>query len=198
MRNVAAGGAVLALLGLLATSPCYAVPCSPTLYTNPQSLSGNLLTNPTTGTNITWSMIPAPDEAAYYSCNPTPQDATTVAGFMKDWFNLSATPATVSFTDNLSGGSVGNIGGFGANIFAIHLGQGEFAFLYNSAISIFDFTVSTNNISNLRTYCSLETCAHTQLDGTPLPAAVWLFGSVVAGGAGFGAWRRKRKAAVAA
>lgn len=30
---------------------------------------------------------------------------------------------------------------------------------------------------------------------TPLPGAVWLLGSVLAGGAGFGRWRKKRKAA---
>ncbi len=30
---------------------------------------------------------------------------------------------------------------------------------------------------------------------TPLPAAVWMMGSVLAGGAGFGAWRKRRKAA---
>lgn len=30
---------------------------------------------------------------------------------------------------------------------------------------------------------------------TPLPAAAWLFGSVIAGGAGFGRWRKRRKAA---
>jgi len=33
---------------------------------------------------------------------------------------------------------------------------------------------------------------------TPLPAAVWLFGTVLAGGAGFGRWRKKRKAQLAA
>jgi hypothetical protein len=33
---------------------------------------------------------------------------------------------------------------------------------------------------------------------TPLPAAVWMMGSVLAGGAGFGTWRRKRKAAAIA
>jgi len=29
--------------------------------------------------------------------------------------------------------------------------------------------------------------------GTPIPGAVWLFGTVIAGGAGYGRWRRKRK-----
>ncbi len=30
----------------------------------------------------------------------------------------------------------------------------------------------------------------------PLPGAIWLMGTVLAGGAGFGAWRRRRQAAV--
>jgi len=30
--------------------------------------------------------------------------------------------------------------------------------------------------------------------GTPIPGAVWLFGTVLAGGAGYGRWRKKRKA----
>ena len=31
----------------------------------------------------------------------------------------------------------------------------------------------------------------------PIPGAVWLFGTVIAGGAGFGRWRKKRKAQLA-
>jgi hypothetical protein len=41
------------------------------------------------------------------------------------------------------------------------------------------------------------TCATTgsaNLPATPLPAAAWLFGSVIAGGVGLGRWRRKRRA----
>ena len=34
--------------------------------------------------------------------------------------------------------------------------------------------------------------------GTPIPGAVWLFGTVLAGGAGYGRWRKKRKAQLAA
>ena len=37
--------------------------------------------------------------------------------------------------------------------------------------------------------------AELQLAGTPLPGAVWLFGTVLAAGAGYGRWRKKRKAA---
>jgi len=34
--------------------------------------------------------------------------------------------------------------------------------------------------------------------GTPIPGAVWLFGTVLAGGAGYGRWRKRRKAQLAA
>ena len=42
--------------------------------------------------------------------------------------------------------------------------------------------------------------AHHQQEtppGTPIPGAVWLFGTVLAGGAGYGRWRKKRKAQLA-
>ena len=36
-----------------------------------------------------------------------------------------------------------------------------------------------------------------QFPSTPIPGAVWLFGTVLAGGAGYGRWRKKRKAQLA-
>jgi len=41
-------------------------------------------------------------------------------------------------------------------------------------------------------------CAPNPNSNTPLPGAVWLFGTVLAGGAGFGRWRRRRQARVVA
>ena len=38
----------------------------------------------------------------------------------------------------------------------------------------------------------------TTTSPTPLPAAVWLFGSVLAGGAGFGSWRKRKAKSAAA
>ena len=42
-----------------------------------------------------------------------------------------------------------------------------------------------------RRACTNGSCDNT----TPIPGAVWLFGTVLAGGAGFGRWRKKRKQA---
>ena len=53
-------------------------------------------------------------------------------------------------------------------------------------------------ISDLQEVCTGECGGGGPHLGTPLPAAVWLFGSVLAGGAGIGRWRKRRKAAVAA
>ena len=39
-----------------------------------------------------------------------------------------------------------------------------------------------------------EQCTNGSCDmQNPIPGAVWLFGTVLAGGAGFGRWRKKRK-----
>jgi hypothetical protein len=43
--------------------------------------------------------------------------------------------------------------------------------------------------------CAAGTACGPPPNGTPIPGAAMLFGSVLAGGAGFGAWRRRRKAA---
>ena len=37
------------------------------------------------------------------------------------------------------------------------------------------------------------TCTNHSLPGTPLPGAVWLFGTVLTGAAGVGGWRRKKR-----
>ncbi len=41
-------------------------------------------------------------------------------------------------------------------------------------------------------------CITNQLEETPLPGAVWLFGSVLSGAAGVGGWRRKKRKVAAA
>jgi hypothetical protein len=61
----------------------------------------------------------------------------------------------------------------------------------------------TPNVSHIALYevaCGGTTgisCPSNQ-GTTPLPGAVWLFGTVLAGGAGFGQWRKRRKAAAIA
>jgi len=62
---------------------------------------------------------------------------------------------------------------------------------------------STIGVNQFKQFFLSEVCSGTCPPGgpavaTPLPAAAWLFGTVLAGGVGIGRWRRKRKAALAA
>jgi hypothetical protein len=64
---------------------------------------------------------------------------------------------------------------------------------------------STIGVNQFKQFFLSEICSGTCPPGgpgpavaTPLPAAAWLFGTVLAGGVGIGRWRRKRKAALAA
>lgn len=49
--------------------------------------------------------------------------------------------------------------------------------------------------AGLQASCDGPGCRSDAPGPTPIPGAVFLMGSVLAGGAGFGAWRRRRKAA---
>ena len=54
----------------------------------------------------------------------------------------------------------------------------------------------TGYVGATSTLC-LDCTVNEQTPGTPIPGAVWLFGTVLAGGAGYGRWRKKRKAQLA-
>src|SRR5690606_31416029 len=50
----------------------------------------------------------------------------------------------------------------------------------------------TGDFSHITWYDSVPSGGGGGNENIPLPAAVWLFGTAVAGSAGFGAWRRRR------
>ena len=67
-----------------------------------------------------------------------------------------------------------------------------------STTSLFQSVVllsGTNAFEFAGLSASCTTCRSDAPDPTPIPGAAFLMGSVLAGGAGFGAWRRRRKAA---
>jgi len=70
-----------------------------------------------------------------------------------------------------------------------------------SGLGLFDYIIirspGTNafEFSNLVSTCVGAGCGGPGPGETPIPGAAFLMGSVLAGGAGFGAWRRRRKAA---
>jgi hypothetical protein len=189
-------GAIALTLAMGASAQAAPIACGGTFYLNPS--------NPTPVTGISWSITPTADSAGYYCGNPNPQNASTIADYIKTWFSLSDTPTFVSGDDDLSGGTLNYTDNDGFNAVGIHIGQGEFAFIFAEAITNFVFNVGTNNLSNVRAYCTLaDGCTPDENPNpapgpVPLPGAVFLMGSVLAGGFGAGALRRRRNRKAAA
>ena len=87
------------------------------------------------------------------------------------------------------------INGVSANVFAAQYtfdGQSILiAFQYASELLHFGTAGVPGTLNFVRAYCSLDSCGDAPAQ-TPLPGAVWLFGSALAGAGGLGAWRRRR------
>jgi hypothetical protein len=118
-----------------------------------------------------------PGENLYFAWGTTAATGTTTptAGFFSDNSGLAQ--------DNWLTATI-SLGGAASNLAAIYL-------------SLFTNVDSMSAGYEIRNF-ALTGDAHSDVPGpgeTPLPAAVFLFGTVLAGGAGFGAIRRRRKAA---
>jgi len=72
------------------------------------------------------------------------------------------------------------------------------AFLLAAGTTEGDWTISSQGFSHANLYAQLCTECSTEKENgpeTPIPGALWLFGTVIAGGAGYSRWRKKRKQA---
>lgn len=112
--------------------------------------------------------------------------------------------------------SVANFGGYSDALLVVKAADGFVAYLLNTSFT--SGTWSTLGIFNggqcatppvLDNGCNHPDVSHLALyeggdftppngspPGTPIPGALWLFGTVIVGGAGFSRWRKRRKAAV--
>jgi hypothetical protein len=154
---------------------------------------------------ITWSLsgiTPSSSsllESAFYNDNFTPQSPSSIDTAVSGWFGVTLTNLPTGNSD-LSGQTF-TYGGPSANVFAIHIGQGEFAFLFSAGVAGFTFTENGHALSNVRAYCSLSSCAASTnppddgppLATTPLPGAGLLMSSII--GLGLGAARLRRRRA---
>jgi hypothetical protein len=66
------------------------------------------------------------------------------------------------------------------------------AFQYAAELTHFGTAGVPGVLNFVRAYCSLDVCSDAPA-ATPLPGAVWLFGTALAGAGGLGAWRRRRE-----
>jgi hypothetical protein len=205
------GGALVAFINIGMLSPSFAVVCGPATGVNLEiggaAAAASCFSNGT-GANILnggsdpllslpgtpWSLLdtpttggPNPDGLALnFSNTPLNTDGSfsvtlpsgyaafalgfqfAVSRFLNvtpDWFILTGLPTSGTGTFD---------GDFVINHFTVFFSDPiKYATLYGIA-------------------CGEDHPCASPLSTTPLPAAVWLFGSVLAGGAGFGRWRRRK------
>ena len=89
-------------------------------------------------------------------------------------------PGVVCTGSNNSGTWTGS--GANAKVFGIHFGNNFLAFLFSAPVHVFSISGLPNGVSNIYAF---------NLTATPLPAALWLMASALAGWLGLTRWARK-------
>jgi hypothetical protein len=82
-------------------------------------------------------------------------------------------------------------------VLALKSGNGQLdpdwvAFLLAPGTTEGDWTISDQGLSHAILYAQLST-ENEKVSENPIPGALWLFGTVIAGGAGYSRWRKRRK-----
>ena len=87
--------------------------------------------------------------------NPTPQDAASIQAFAASWFGVALT-SLVDANDKSGTTSTLSSTGFSttttANVYAVHFGGGELAFLFNTAVALTLSGWNGPGLSNFRSY----------------------------------------------
>ena len=203
---------LLSALAIVATSLASG-PVSATVF-NPAT---NPILGPPQDTPYTWTVIPNTYTESRYSDdfngdigNNSPANVAAVLS-TAPWFGTPLTFVSggdcgtnaVTCTSNPNvggvGGSSGSITTVGANVFAIHFGQNYLAFLYDPGIFNFAISGLPQGVSTILAFNCLGCEVPPPGPGeVPIPGAAFLMGSVLASGAGFGAWKRRRRNQIAA
>lgn len=145
--------------------------------------------------SVAFSYTPAPADAIkYYNGNITNQSAANIKSVIETQFALTpsalthvsgcdtATAICISAvaTEASAAGSTTNsfVSTIAFNYLAVHFGQAELLFYWNNPITSFTFTDLdgkkgfVKGLSNYRAYSD-------SVSPVPVPAAAWLFGSVI-------------------
>ena len=211
IATIAASAAFFAWIGVAEAGSCSVSGPNACVFT-PGLFTGNVSQNPTGSLNYiipsisnlgTFTTSPIAFEWGYsVGDNPTPQDAGSIQAFVAAWTGL---PVGSVIDANDQSGTTSTFGGSGfstttlADAYAVHYGNGELLFLFQTPTAFSFSNWSLGNLSNFRSY-DVTWPGPGPGPGpsqTPIPGALWLFGTVLAGGAGLGRWRNKRRKAVA-
>jgi len=176
-----------------------------------QSYQGGLITaTAPTGGGVWFDQAPAFGGLGVGTGSPSDADQIAVGDTLHLHFtnNVALTGVATLFVDahkDFGPGFPEETNVFGTNTFKIN-GQTVTFGTANAGLFLltdfvghdFDFTAiagqPTFYVSGL-TFVNAQCTNCENPPGTPIPGAVWLFGTVIAGGAGYGRWRKKRKAA---
>jgi len=204
--TIVASAAFFALAGVAQAGTCNVSGAGACVLT--QGLfTGNVTQNPTGSLNYiipsisnlgTFTTSPIAFEWGYsVGDNPTPQDASSIQTLVATWTGLPVS-SVIDANDQIGTTSTFSASGFStttlADAYAVHYGNGELLFLFQTPTTFSLSDWSLDNLSNFRSYDVTWPGPGPGPGETPIPGALWLFGTVLAGGAGFGAWRNKRKA----
>jgi hypothetical protein len=182
---------VLLGLGLISASANATVVAYQELVPSPQTNDGSI-NLPPSGFTATYSPT-APVSSIWFSDSVSPQNATNVANSIIN-ASLATSLTLEGQNDSFASTGIVSLPNNPFNVLAVHLGgQGnELVFIFSSLVT--SFTVNTfsqggsNNLSNFRAY---EGSGLPPVSGSPVPvpAALWLFSSALAG---FGVMTRRK------
>jgi hypothetical protein len=148
--------------------------------------------------NFTWSTNPGPFAGSWFSNHAnTPsgdigaENPSNVEQKLESvqWLGVPLTfvsggscggPGVVCTPSNKGGTWTGS--GTDATVFGVHFGDNFLAFLFSAPVHVFSISGLPNGVSNIYAF---------NLTATPLPAALWLMVSALAGWLGLTRWARK-------
>jgi len=122
---------------------------------------------------------------------PANQNITTQESFLTTQFGFTVDDGIQLGTNTgLSSGTINVVGPNGYKVWGVHIGGAYLAFAYDTAITTFSIGSLPHGISGIFAFNPGPSGGNSDV---PLPGAVWLMGTALAGGFGAMQLRRRRQ-----